>query len=140
VITSDSPLTQATRIGEEKIVKNLLSASTILSLTARNAGKLFVASEDDTSGKATIVPQGKGKATAVQPVTMTQGKGKTTAALPVTTTKGKGKAAAAPDKAAAAPDKAAVAPTRPPPRRTKPLPRRTRQLSRRCLRQLRRYH
>ena len=36
-----SQLTQAALIGEEKIVKKLLSASTILSLTARNAGKLF---------------------------------------------------------------------------------------------------
>jgi hypothetical protein len=48
------------------------------------------------------VPQGKGKATAVQPITWTQGKGKTAAALPVTTTQGKGKAAAAPDKSAVA--------------------------------------
>jgi hypothetical protein len=52
--------------------------------------------------KAAIVPQGKGKATAVQPVTITQGKGKTAAALPVTTTQGKGKAAAAPDKSVVA--------------------------------------
>jgi hypothetical protein len=66
-------------------------------------GNFFVASEDE--GKAAIVPQCKGKATAVQPVIMTPGKGKTTAALPVTTTQGKGKAAAAPDKAAAAQDK-----------------------------------
>jgi hypothetical protein len=52
--------------------------------------------------KAAIMPQGKGKATAVQRVIMTPGKGKTTAAMPVTTTQGKGKAAAAPDKAAVA--------------------------------------
>jgi hypothetical protein len=44
--------------------------------------------------------QGKGKAAAALPVTMTPGRGKT--ALPMTTTYGKGKVAAAPDKAAAA--------------------------------------
>jgi hypothetical protein len=54
-------------------------------------------------GKAAIVPYGKGKATAVQPVTMTPGNSKTATALPVTTTPSKGKAAAAPDKAAVAP-------------------------------------
>ncbi len=41
-------------------------------------GNFFMASEDE--GKAATVPQGKSKATAVQPVTMTPGKGKTTAA------------------------------------------------------------
>jgi hypothetical protein len=64
-------------------------------------------------GKAAIVPRDKGKAPAVQPVTMTPGNGKTATAAPVTTTPSKGKAAAAPDKAAVAP---------PPPAATETVP------------------
>jgi hypothetical protein len=45
-------------------------------------------------GKAAIVPYGKGKATAVQLVTMTPGNGKTATALNVTATPSKGKPAA----------------------------------------------
>ncbi len=44
LITTDSG--NADRRGN--IIKNLFSATTNLGLTARNAGKLFVAGEDDT--------------------------------------------------------------------------------------------
>jgi hypothetical protein len=70
-------------------------------------------------GKAAIAPQGKGKATAVQPVTMTPGKSQTATVLPVTTTASKGK----PGKAVAASDKP-----------------QTRQPSRRCRRRLQRLY
>jgi hypothetical protein len=56
-------------IEEKKIIKKLFSASTNLGLTARNAGKLFVAGEDDTGqgqGHHCATRQGKGYRSAAR--------------------------------------------------------------------------